>query len=279
MLKISVDRNLFEDILLKRTLIITKDNNKYWKKELLNVKIVNDKISYSINQYDKLTITNGLGDDKPKLVVECKEISFSTSYDRFEFQLGKILEQKNTDIKEDYKDNLIEQLMREKEELQDLMNRDHLTGVYNRRKMESDLNSYTNQRNSFILTAVFVDADRFKGINDNFGHEAGDRTLKYLGEKLQIHAKNLNGVAYRYGGEEFVILCFIAKDRLILKLNDLRNDIKAQRVPHELRDISITVSMGVAYYSECNNAQELLSKADSAVYKAKQNGRDRIEFM
>jgi len=279
MYKISVDKKLFDDILLKKILVLTKENNKYWKKELLNVKIINDKISYSINQFSTLTITNGLGEGKPQLVVECLLVEYSSSFDRFEFKLGKILEQKNTDVSEDYKDTLIEQLLKEKQQLEDKMNRDHLTGVYNRRKMQSDLEKFVNQNNAFLLTAIFVDADRFKGINDNFGHEAGDRTLSYLGEKLDHHAQLLNGQAYRYGGEEFIILCFIAKDRLIQKLNDLREDIKSQKIPHPLREISITVSMGVSFFSECNNENELLKKADDGVYKAKENGRDRIEFM
>jgi len=279
MYKISVDKKLFDDILLKKTLVLTKENNKYWKKELLDVKIINNKISYNINQFTSLTITNGLGDDKPQLVVECLKVEYSSSFDRFEFHLGKVLEQKNTDLSEDYKDTLIEQLLKEKQQLEDKMNRDHLTGVFTRRKMQDDLEQYVNQNNSFLLTAIFIDADRFKGINDNFGHEAGDRTLVYLGDKLKEHAKHLNGEAYRYGGEEFIILCFIAKDRLVQKLNDLREDIKAQRVPHPLRDIAITVSMGVSFFSECRNDMELLKKADDGVYKAKENGRDRIEFM
>lgn len=278
MYKISVDRQLFEDILLKKTLILTRENNKHWKKELLDIKVVNNKISYGIKQFDKLTISNGLGEDKPQLVVECKNINYSTSFDRFEFNLGKVLEQKNTDFQEDYKDTLIEQLLKEKQLLEDTINKDHLTQVYNRRKMETDLEMFVEQNNSFLLTSIFIDADRFKGINDNFGHDMGDKTLQYLGKKLAEHSKKLNGEVYRYGGEEFVILCFLAKDRLISKLNALKEDIKAQRIPHEKRDIAITVSMGVSFYQDTNDKDKMLRDADNAVYKAKSNGRDRIEF-
>lgn len=279
MYKISVSKELFEDILLKKTHLLIKENSKYWKKELIEPKIVNDRISYSIKQFDKLTITNGLGNDKPLLIVECLNVNYSSSYDRFEFTLGKILEQKNTTLNEDYKDNLIEQLLKEKELLEDQMKRDHLTGVYSRKKMEDDLDSFVNQKNSFLLTAIFIDADRFKGINDNFGHKTGDEVLRYLGAKLLKHAKDLNGEVYRYGGEEFIILCFIAKDRIIAKLNDLREDIKADTIAHSKRDISITVSMGVAFFSECGSKDELLKHADLGVYKAKENGRDRIEIV
>lgn len=279
MYKISVGKELFDDILLKKTHLLTKENSKYWKKELIEPKIVNDKISYSIKQFDKLTITNGLGKDKPLVIVECLNVDYSSSYDRFEFTLGKILEQKNTSLTEDYKDDLIEQLLREKEYLEDQMKRDHLTGVYSRKKMDEDLDSFINQKNSFLLTAIFIDADRFKGINDNFGHKAGDEVLRYLGQKLLVHAKNLNGEVYRYGGEEFIILCFIAKDRIIPKLNELKEDVKTQKVPNIKRDISVTISMGVSFFNECSSKDELLKRADLGVYKAKENGRDRVEIV
>ncbi|WP_122892915.1 GGDEF domain-containing protein [Arcobacter peruensis] len=279
MQKISVSKELFEDILLKKILVLSKENNKYWKKILLEPKIVNDNIEYSIKQFDNLTITNGLGKDSPLLVIECKKIDYSSSKDCFEFSLGKIIEQKNTNLEENYKDNLIEELLREKELLKDQMNRDHLTKVYNRRKMEDDLKVFSRQSNSSFLSAIFIDADRFKGINDNFGHEAGDKALIYLANKLKKHAEVLNGEVYRYGGEEFIILCFITKNHILEKLNELKEDIKSKKLYHPLRDISITVSIGVSFLSDCNNVDEMIQKADKGVYKAKDNGRDRIEFV
>jgi len=279
MQKISVSKELFEDILLKKILVFSKENNKYWKKILLEPKIVNDNIEYSIKQFDNLTITNGLGKDSPLLVIECKKIDYSSSKDCFEFSLGKIIEQKNTNLEENYKDNLIEELLREKELLKDQMNRDHLTKVYNRRKMEDDLKVFSRQSNSSFLSAIFIDADRFKGINDNFGHEAGDKALIYLANKLKKHAEVLNGEVYRYGGEEFIILCFITKNHILQKLNELKEDIKSKKLYHPLRDISITVSIGVSFLSDCNNVDEMIQKADKGVYKAKDNGRDRIEFV
>ncbi len=278
MYKISIDKNLFQNIQFKKTNILEKKTTKYWQKELLEPKIVDDKIRYSIKQVDKLILTNGLGEDKPQLTIECDKIDYSSQKDIFEFHLGKIIEQKNTDLEDNYKDNLIEELLRQKAQLEDTMNRDHLTGVYNRRKMESDLNMFSNQNNSSFLCAIFVDADRFKGINDNFGHDVGDRTLVYLGQKLQKHVSLLNGEVYRYGGEEFIILCFISKSEIINKLDDLRKDIKSQRIYHSTKDISITVSMGVSFYSESSSKEEMIKKADNGVYKAKNNGRDRIEF-
>ncbi|KAB7887376.1 GGDEF domain-containing protein [Poseidonibacter ostreae] len=279
MQKISLSKELFENILLKKVTILTKENNKYWKKVLLEPKIINNSIEYSIKQFETLSITNGLGKESPSLVIECKKIDYSSSKDCFEFTLGKVVEQKNTNLGEDYKDNLIEQLLKEKEILEDKMNRDHLTNTYNRRKMEDDLKILSRQSNSGFLSAIFIDADRFKGINDTFGHEAGDKVLIYLGEKLMKHAKILNGEVYRYGGEEFLILCFITKKHIVQKLNDLKEDIKSKKIYHPLRDISITVSMGVSFFNDSKDANEMIRKADFGVYRAKNKGRDRIEFV
>lgn len=278
MYKISVNKELFQNIKFKKTTVLEKAVSLYWKKELLEPKIEKDKIKYSIKEVDKLIITNGLGSEKPQLTVECKKVDYSVQKDIFEFHLGKILEQKNTDLEENYKDTLIEELLREKAELEDSINRDPLTGIYNRRKMKSDLNMFSNQNNSLMLSAIFIDADRFKGINDNFGHDAGDRTLIYLAQILQRHAQLLGGEVYRYGGEEFIILCFTLKGEIIKKLNALREDIKSQKIYHSKKDISITVSMGVAFYNECSSKEELIQKADKGVFIAKNNGRDRIEF-
>ena len=277
MLKISVNKTLFENILLQKINILEKELSKYWQKELIEVEIIDDQIHYNIKKIPKINIINGLGKNNPKLVIECRKIIHNSKKNTFEFHLGKILEQKNT-YTQDYKDILIQELINEKQELKDNMNRDHLTGVFNRRKMETDLSMFIKQNNSHNLVAVFVDADRFKGINDNFGHDTGDRALTYLGSKLKKHAKLLDGEIYRYGGEEFILLCFVKKELILNKLDTLRIDIKSQNIYHPTREISMSVSMGVAFFNECASKDELIKKADNGVYKAKENGRDRIEF-
>lgn len=278
MYKISVNKELFRDIQFKKIHLLEKSTSLYWKKELLEPKIENDKIRYSIKQIDTLQITNGLGDDKPQITIECLKVDYSFKKDIFEFHLGRILEQKNTDIEENYKDSLIEQLLREKAALEDNMNKDHLTNVYNRRKMEADLNIFSNQNNSDMLCTIFIDADRFKGINDNFGHDCGDKVLSYLGKKLQSYAKSLNGEVYRYGGEEFVILCFANKLEISEKIEKIRIDIKSQKIYNEIKSISVSVSMGISFFKDFNNIDKMIKAADKAVYKAKLNGRDRVEF-
>jgi hypothetical protein len=121
MYKLSINKDLFEKILLKKINILEKDNNNYWKKELLEPKIIDDKLTYTIKQITKILITNGLGSDKPQIIVECLKVDYSIEKNVFEFYLGKILEQKNTDVNENQKDKIIEQLLKEKEELENIL--------------------------------------------------------------------------------------------------------------------------------------------------------------
>ncbi|MDK2061627.1 hypothetical protein ACOTWV_02055 [Aliarcobacter butzleri] len=124
MFKLSVNKDLFSRILSKKLYVIEKERSNYWKKELLEPIIIENKLTYKIKQINKLLITNGLGEDKPQIVIECLKIDFSQQKGIFEFYLGKILEQKNiAEIEvEDEKDILIKQLLNEKKELLNILN-------------------------------------------------------------------------------------------------------------------------------------------------------------
>ena len=275
MLQLSVDQKVFEDILNAQQKILRKDYSKYLQKELLEPKILNDKISYSIKDIQKLKIVNGLGSLKPQLIIECTSLKYNTKEQCFEFHLGIILEQKNT-TSIDLIDEIIKKLLKEKEDMADIMFRDYLTGLYNRYKMKDDLNAYVKRLDSNKLSAVFVDADRFKGINDKFGHDAGDEALKYLSSKLQDYCLLLNAQVYRFGGEEFILLCFKEEEELLKILNRLRIEIKSQKVPNVKESISLTVSMGVAFWKNASSKDDLIKRADLAVYEAKEQGRNKV---
>ena len=124
MFKLSVNKDLFSRILSKKLYVIEKESSNYWKKELLEPIIIENKLTYKIKQISKLLLTNGLGEDKPQIVIECLKIDFSQQKSIFEFYLGKILEQKNiAEIEvEDEKDILIKQLLNEKKELLNILN-------------------------------------------------------------------------------------------------------------------------------------------------------------
>ena len=119
MYKLSINKDLFEDILLKRVSILEKENTNYWKKELLEPMLIDNKLSYEIKQFKKLSITNGLGSTKPQLVIECLKVDYSIQKGIFEFHLGKIIEQKNITIQKEDKDKIIEELLEENKQLKE----------------------------------------------------------------------------------------------------------------------------------------------------------------
>ena len=121
MYKLSINKDLFDSILLKKIKLLEKENTNYWKKELLEPIIIDDKLTYRIKQFEKIDLTNGLGKDKPQMTIECLRVDYSLENTCFEFYLGKILEKKNTTISETQKDVLIEQLLKEKEELENIL--------------------------------------------------------------------------------------------------------------------------------------------------------------
>lgn len=113
MYKFSIKKDLFEDILLKKINILEKEDSNFWKNELFIPIIKDNKLFYEIKQFKKIILTNGLGETKPKLVVECLKVKYCEEEGKFEFHLGKIIEQKNITIQEEVKDKMIERLLEE----------------------------------------------------------------------------------------------------------------------------------------------------------------------
>ena len=120
-----------------------------------------------------------------------------------------------------------------------------------------------------------ADLDHFKNINDTYGHDAGDRVLSAVGKFLQKNIRDVDMVA-RYGGEEFVIMIPEAtKDSAHVLSERLRKQIAKINI----KDLpSITISLGIATYPyDGSNMEDLIKKADAAMYAAKRAGRNRVE--
>jgi len=167
-----------------------------------------------------------------------------------------------------------------REELRQQAIRDPLTRLFNRRYMEETLEReiIRSIRSQYKIGIVMFDIDHFKDVNDGFGHAAGDTVLAQLG---QLILKNLRGgdVACRYGGEEFVlILPESSHEYTLRRAEQLREKVKHSS--WKVRDthaIDITISLGVATFPENGTtASELLQSVDAALYRAKQEGRDRV---
>lgn len=159
------------------------------------------------------------------------------------------------------------------QQVQLLADTDALTGVANRRSFEKalarDVSRSTRSREP--LTLVMVDLDRFKQLNDHFGHQAGDEVLRKVGAVLRAACRE-SDVPARYGGEEFaVLLPSCSKDQAFAAAERLRQLVASVEAP-----VPITCSAGVAIYPlNASTPTQLVAAADEALYQSKRMGRDR----
>jgi len=164
--------------------------------------------------------------------------------------------------------------------LRSLIMRDGLTGLFNhsatKERIISELTS-ANRRNSTMSIAV-LDLDNFKSVNDAYGHHMGDQVLRILSRLLQQRLRQTDIVG-RYGGEEFVvILPNTTAQMAALVLNKVREAFS--KIVHHSDDTEfcVTFSVGVADLTNATTPEELFGMADSALYRAKQNGRNCLEL-
>lgn len=174
--------------------------------------------------------------------------------------------------------NLIS-LLCEKHKLRNIALIDKLTGALTRKYLEDEIKnsislSYARNR---IFSIIMCDVDRFKRVNDNFGHQAGDEILRDF-SKIVINNIDKTATFGRYGGEEFIIILPGADSKEALKIAELvrgkvhNGKLLGDRLP-------VTVSCGIATYPlNGTTTKELIEKADQALYIAKENGRNRCEI-
>lgn len=157
---------------------------------------------------------------------------------------------------------------------------DYLTGLYNHRyaheRLEAELNRA--RRQGVPLSVVMLDLDRFKGINDTYGHLAGDQVLREVGRILRDACRNYD-VGARYGGEEFLIILPGTKlDDAVMIARRIRERIEACDFQAGGKTLRVTASFGVAELArdDTRAKDELVSHADRALYRAKSAGRNRV---
>jgi two-component system cell cycle response regulator len=177
--------------------------------------------------------------------------------------------------------HLQDDLKRTNELLLELSNTDHLTGMYNRRYlMEAmDKEVQRSSRKGGNLSLILMDIDHFKQVNDTCGHLQGDVVLQKVALHLQKELRSYD-IAARYGGEEFIaVLPDTSLEEATFVAERIRSSIRGIRFSGALAPLSITVSMGVATFSApgCTSVDEFIKRADDALYRAKSNGRDRVE--
>ncbi len=151
---------------------------------------------------------------------------------------------------------------------------DSLTGLLNRRGFEEQIERMNEA--DFPAVLGVVDIDYFKKINDEYGHDAGDQALRFLGDYLRRSVKGRD-LMCRWGGEEFIVLFpHLSFHSGVLVLDQIRDEIHSRDVVHGDRVFQITFSAGVVELESKSEFQEGLKLADQRLYHAKKSGRNRV---
>ena len=171
------------------------------------------------------------------------------------------------------------QLRDAKEKLIILSRTDSLTGVLNRRAVYEILDKEVTRsaRKRTPLSTIMLDIDFFKKINDSYGHNAGDLVLKELARRIKAELRPYDAFG-SYGGEEFIVLLpGVCIGEALFAAERIRGVIRGKLFDVTVSEIAVTASFGVAEFDFKENSDALVNRADIALYKAKRNGRDRIE--
>jgi diguanylate cyclase (GGDEF)-like protein len=178
--------------------------------------------------------------------------------------------------------NLQRQMESKNRLLEELALTDTLTGLPNRRAIEEWAPRQLSgaARHGFSFWVVVADLDKFKSVNDTYGHEAGDIILKRFAQVLRANCRAADMCA-RIGGEEFVIvLTHTTREGVLTLVERLRQQIESQRFTFDSKEIVVTASFGAAEHNrhQDQNFARLVGAADMAMYSAKRQGRNRIEI-
>lgn len=165
---------------------------------------------------------------------------------------------------------------RMEEKLKKLSTKDNLTGFYNRRKFKEIIRIEIERvkRYNQPLSIIMFDIDHFKKVNDKYGHGAGDSVLKAIADIVRNNIRKIDYL-FRWGGEEFLIL---SSETQLDKAHALAERIRKAIESYKFKKVGkITVSFGVTEFKERDTQDSFIKRADDAMYKAKEKGRNRVE--
>ena len=157
---------------------------------------------------------------------------------------------------------------------------DPLTGIANRHALEPTLNSelLLSKRHQKPLSLLLIDIDHFKSINDNYGHNCGDYVLASIAQQI-THRIRESDLFYRFGGDEFVlILRETSEEGAMILAERIREDLSQANYTYKRAPIHTSVSIGIATAVESDDPESILERADRALYRAKDAGRDLVSL-
>ena len=175
-------------------------------------------------------------------------------------------------------ENKIKQLEQELAQISELVHEDQLTGALNRRGLDATFEREASRadRNQSPLCVALLDIDDFKRLNDSLGHSAGDHALIHLSDVIRETLRPSDSVT-RYGGEEFVLLLpDIGLEEAVGTIERLQRELTKKFFLHENERILVTFSAGVALCNPEESQQDVLGRADKAMYQAKKAGKNRV---
>jgi len=192
--------------------------------------------------------------------------------------LEEMVQQRTQELTEarDRLENVVKELDDKNQALEILSVTDKLTGLANRRKLETSLQSeiLRARRYGKMFSVILLDVDHFKAVNDTYGHHIGDTVLIELSTLLTRNARETDIVG-RWGGEEFLIIC---PETNLTVVSTLAERYRSEIERHDFTQVGqVTSSFGVAAWQEGYDVQNLVQHADEALYRAKESGRNRVE--
>lgn len=196
-----------------------------------------------------------------------------------EERLSSIIMDQNRDLRQAYDriKKLNQKLEKANKQLEKISTYDALSGLLNRRSMFEKINVELdrNTRLKLPLSGIMLDIDHFKQVNDNHGHNCGDVVIRNIGKVLRDRLRRYDD-AGRYGGEEFFVILPNTSQRQAAGIAErFRKEFEQMTHTCDDTELQVTVSMGVAEYLSDESREEWLMRADEAMYRAKQAGRNR----
>jgi diguanylate cyclase (GGDEF)-like protein len=280
----SVDKKETVDIIRKYNVGVVLTTYNSPKKDSISF------LRYIMKQYphtQRIYLSNRLGKSLLELIVNKAHINYFLA---LPVKKEKLLEivikalKRYDEVNRPYKKlddfaNITAELIEDIEKYKGEAETDSLTGIYNRRSMDSIIENSFNvfKEKNVHFSFVIMDIDHFKELNDLYGHQAGDQVLRVLGQILKTKLRKADDSVFRYGGDEFAIIASNANSgQCKHSIERILNEIRTTYISYDKYQIHFTFSAGIEQINKQLTVDNLIKRTDAALYCAKKNGRNQV---